>query len=296
MGARFPLPRMLVGHLLLLVAVAAVWSLLARQPLWHTDLWGHLAYGRFMIEHAGLTPATEPFLPYALDLPLVDTARWSQLIGYGVLWAGGVEALQLLYATLVTGCALLTVTPVLASRCPRRIPAAIAGAAIFLAVAWQQLEIMRPQLAGLALPWLVAGDGPARGDVARALGASRITYLGALDRAEIDALHAAADLAVWPALREAFGMALLEAQAAGLPVVAGASPGVARIVADGQTGLLTPAGDDRMLANAIRKLAIDPQRRRQMGHAAMQKAEQQHDIGAAAALIGRVLLDARAAT
>jgi len=149
-GARFPLPRMLVGHLLLLVAVAAVWSLLARQPLWHTDLWGHLAYGRFMIEHAGLTPATEPFLPYALDLPLVDTARWSQLIGYGVLWAGGVEALQLLYATLVTGCALLTVTPVLASRCPRRIPAAIAGAAIFLAVAWQQLEIMRPQLAGLA--------------------------------------------------------------------------------------------------------------------------------------------------
>ena len=153
-----------------------------------------------------------------------------------------------------------------------------------------------PRLAGLALHWLVAGDGPARSDVARALGASRITYLGALDRAEIDALHAAADLAVWPALREAFGMALLEAQAAGLPVVAGASPGVARIVADGQTGLLTPAGDDRMLANAIRKLAIDPQRRRQMGHAAMQKAEQQHDIGAAAALIGRVLLDARAAT
>jgi glycosyltransferase involved in cell wall biosynthesis len=152
-----------------------------------------------------------------------------------------------------------------------------------------------PRLAGLALHWLVAGDGPARGDVARALGASRITYLGALDRAGIDALHAAADLAVWPALREAFGMALLEAQAAGLPVVAGASPGVARIVADGQTGFLTPAGDDRMLAAAVQRLAIDPHERRAMGQAAMQTAKLQHDIGTAAALIGRVLQDAKAA-
>ena len=90
-------------------------------------------------------------------------------------------------------------------------------------------------------------------------------------------------------------MALLEAQAAGLPVVAGASPGVARIVADGQTGFLTPAGDDRMLAAAVQRLAIDPHERRAMGQAAMQKAKLQHDIGTAAALIGRVLQDAKAA-
>jgi glycosyltransferase involved in cell wall biosynthesis len=131
--------------------------------------------------------------------------------------------------------------------------------------------------------------------VARALGAERITYLGALDNSAIDRLHAAADIAVWPAMREAFGMALLEAQAAGLPVVAGASPGVARIVADGQTGLLTPTGDDTMLAAAIRSLARDPDKRRSMGQAAMQKAESQHDITTAAALIGQVLLDAKAA-
>jgi glycosyltransferase involved in cell wall biosynthesis len=150
------------------------------------------------------------------------------------------------------------------------------------------------RLTGLPLQWLIVGDGPARSDVARALGTSQITYLGMLDAAGVDALHAAADLAVWPALREAFGMALLEAQAAGLPVIAGASPGVARIVADGQTGLLTPAGDDTMLATAIRNLANDPNRRRAMGHAAMHKAEHQHDIDAAATAIGRVLHDARA--
>jgi hypothetical protein len=143
-------PSKLVAHLLLLGAVALLWSMLAGQPLWHTDLWGHLAYGRWMIQHDGQIPLAEPFLPYADDNLLVDTAHLSQLIGYRVMRAGGVEALQLLYATLVTGCALLSVAPVLASRCPRRIAASIAGAAIFLAVAWQQLEIMRPQLAGLA--------------------------------------------------------------------------------------------------------------------------------------------------
>ncbi len=151
------------------------------------------------------------------------------------------------------------------------------------------------RLADLPLHWLIAGDGPAQGDVVLALGAERVTYLGALDNSAIDRLHAAADIAVWPAMREAFGMALLEAQAAGLPVVAGASPGVARIVADGQTGLLTPTGDDTMLAAAIRSLARDTDKRRSMGQAAMQKAERQHDITTATALIGQVLLDAKAA-
>ncbi len=150
MDTRLSGPRMLVGPLLLLVAVAGLWSGLVRQPLWHTDLWGHLAYGRWMVEHDGQTPSNEPFLPHATGEALVDTARWSQLIGFRIMSAGGGEALQLLYATLVTGCALLAVMPVLASRRGRRIPSAVCGAAIFLAVGWQQLQIIRPQLAGLA--------------------------------------------------------------------------------------------------------------------------------------------------
>ncbi len=53
----------------------------------------------------------------------------------------------------------------------------------------------------------------------------------------------AADLFVWPAINEAFGMALLEAQACGTPVIAGASGGVPAIIADGETGWLSPPGD-----------------------------------------------------
>ncbi len=151
------------------------------------------------------------------------------------------------------------------------------------------------QMRDLPLTWLVAGDGPVRSEVENALGSQNVLYLGALGRDAIDALHAAADIAVWPALREAFGMALLEAQATGLPVVAGASPGVAQIVDDGETGLLTPVGDETMLAHAVRRLVKDPALRARMRIAAMRKSERAHDLDAAARHIDRVLRDAREA-
>ncbi|MBI08466.1 MAG: glycosyl transferase [Rhodospirillaceae bacterium] len=148
------------------------------------------------------------------------------------------------------------------------------------------------QLSDLPLTWLVAGDGPARNDVKAALGLHNTVFLGAQDARGIDLLHGTADLVVWPAHREAFGMALLEAQAAGIPVVAGASPGVAQIVSHGKTGLLTPTGDDTMLASAVRRLVEDQSLRERMGVAAMKKAERFHAIGAATQQIDRVLREA----
>ena len=74
----------------------------------------------------------------------------------------------------------------------------------------------------------IVGDGEARGEVAAALAplGPRLRWRGALDAAGVAAALADSDLFVWPAINEAFGMALLEAQASGLPVVAGASGGV----------------------------------------------------------------------
>ena len=111
----------------------------------------------------------------------------------------------------------------------------------------------------LDLDWqlLLVGDGPARPEVEAALaplGAGRVRYLGRLDEKEVAGCHAAADLCLWPAVNEAYGMALLEAQAAGLPVVAGAVGGVPSIVADGITGLLTPPGEAGAFAAAARRL------------------------------------------
>ena len=141
----------------------------------------------------------------------------------------------------------------------------------------------------LDLPWSldIVGDGPARDAVECALAplGGRVTYRGALDRAAVAAALGGADLFLWPAINEAFGMALLEAQASGLPVVAGASAGVAGIVASLETGLLTPPGDAAAFAAAVRRLVLDPAARAAMGEAARDKVLRQHDLPVAAARI-----------
>lgn len=141
-------------------------------------------------------------------------------------------------------------------------------------------------------PWhlIVAGDGQARGDVERALpGDGRGTLLGTCAAEEVAALSAAADLFLWPAVREGYGMALLEAQAAGLPVVAGRTPGVATIVADGRTGRLTVPDDARAFAEAVGDLLDHPDRRRAMGEAARRKILRHHDLAGAARRLDTLL-------
>lgn len=106
---------------------------------------------------------------------------------------------------------------------------------------------------------LVAGDGPARNEIEPLLrAAGRVVFLGRVADAEITDLYHAADLAVWPALKEGYAMALVEAQACGLPVVAGFRPGIAQVVDHGETGFLTPEGDGPALAAAIEKVLDDP--------------------------------------
>jgi glycosyltransferase involved in cell wall biosynthesis len=138
---------------------------------------------------------------------------------------------------------------------------------------------------------VVIGDGPARRAVSAALApvADRTTFLGARDLADIPALLAEADLFVWPAVNEAFGMALIEAQAAGLPAVVGTSGGIPDIVVDGITALLAPVGDDAAFATAVASLLDAPERRRAMSLAAAERARLHHDIAGAAQTLDRVL-------
>jgi glycosyltransferase involved in cell wall biosynthesis len=142
-------------------------------------------------------------------------------------------------------------------------------------------------------PWRlsVVGDGPARREVEAALAAvaDRVEWRGAVREEEIPALLGEADLCVWPAVNEAYGVALLEAQAAALPVVAGRSGGVGDVVADGESGLLVPVGDDAAFAAAVGLLLDDAPRRRTMGAAARRRILAEHDIGAAASRLDRIL-------
>jgi glycosyltransferase involved in cell wall biosynthesis len=107
--------------------------------------------------------------------------------------------------------------------------------------------------------------------------------------AELPATYAAADLYLWPAINEAYGMAFLEAQAAGLPVVAGRTGGVPAVVADGVTGVLTPIGDAAAFADATARLLDNPEVRVQLGKAARARVRARHDERAAAHALAAAL-------
>jgi hypothetical protein len=142
---------------------------------------------------------------------------------------------------------------------------------------------------------LIVGDGPARAEVEAALatlGRGRVHFAGARLPEELPNLYAPADLLIWPAINEAYGMTLLEAQAAGVPVIAGASGGVPTIVAAERTGLLPPPGDAAAFAAAVRLLLDDPARRQQMGETARELVAEDHDIGTAARILDRTMQDA----
>jgi glycosyltransferase involved in cell wall biosynthesis len=140
------------------------------------------------------------------------------------------------------------------------------------------------------LPWrlLVAGDGGARAEVEAALEGQvpgRAVMLGALGMADIAALDAAADLYAWPAVNEAYGMAMLEAQAAGLPVISCATRGVPDVVEHGRTGLLAPDGDVAAFAACVRELLQDSMRRAAMGRAAAAFVASERSLAAAVAVL-----------
>ena len=143
-------------------------------------------------------------------------------------------------------------------------------------------------------PWqlVVVGEGEARWLVEEALaplGAGVAVFAGARAEDALPAVYAACDLFVWPAYQEPLGMAMLEAQAAGLAVVAQDWPGAAAVVAGGETGLLTPRHDDVAFAGAVVELSTDAERRRAMGAAAAARVQEQHGIESAAATLQRAL-------
>jgi glycosyltransferase involved in cell wall biosynthesis len=145
------------------------------------------------------------------------------------------------------------------------------------------------------LPWTlgVVGDGEAREEIGRLFEpfAGRTRFHGEIgDRAALRDLYDAADLFVWPAVHEAYGMALLEAQARGCPVVAGAFGGVASVVRDGQTGCLTPPGDTRAFADAVRSLLLDPEARQRLSLAARRFVAEDRTLGRAAGRLRGVLM------
>lgn len=146
----------------------------------------------------------------------------------------------------------------------------------------------------LDVPWRLAvmGDGPARADVLTAFAAippDRIDWLGEMPPDDVAEVLGACDLYVWPGIGEAYGLAYLEAQAMGLPVVAQATGGVSAVVLHGETGWLMPPGDLPAYSDAIRSMLVDRDLRTEMGAAASRFVRQQRSVSAAAAILNAAL-------
>jgi phosphatidyl-myo-inositol alpha-mannosyltransferase len=123
---------------------------------------------------------------------------------------------------------------------------------------------------------LVAGDGRDRAllrSLPRQL-RSRILRLGTVPHEELPRYHAAADVFVAPATgQESFGIVLVEAMAAGVPVVASDIAGYREVVRDGVDGLLVPPNDPIALAAAIRRILSEPELAASLKDAGRSRAE-----------------------
>jgi glycosyltransferase involved in cell wall biosynthesis len=128
----------------------------------------------------------------------------------------------------------------------------------------------------------VVGDGPERASVetavARNVGRAQVELLGLRD--DVGDLLNEADLFVLASRSEGLPLSILEAMAAGLPVVASAVGGIRELVRDGETGWLVPPGDDRSLAQAIDEALADANLRKWRGAAGRRRVIDRFSVDA----------------
>jgi glycosyltransferase involved in cell wall biosynthesis len=103
-----------------------------------------------------------------------------------------------------------------------------------------------------------------------------VRFLGA--RSDVTAILNAADIFILSSLYEGNPLSVMEAMAAGLPLICTAVGGIPELIQHYQTGLLVPPNDETALANAIEQLVIDSSLRTQLGHAAREYARAHFDV------------------
>jgi phosphatidylinositol alpha-mannosyltransferase len=136
--------------------------------------------------------------------------------------------------------------------------------------AFELLARDRPELR-----MIVVGDGPDRRETDRLPRdiRGRVVMLGAVPNVDLPPIHAACDLYLGTSVGgESFGIVLVEAMAAGLPLVASDIPGYDEVATDGVEGLLVPPRDARAVARAAATILDDPGRAATMAEAGRTRA------------------------
>ncbi len=121
---------------------------------------------------------------------------------------------------------------------------------------------------GLEARLVIVGDGPFRAEMESMLAGTPALFTGYVEGEDLAQIYASSDLFVFPSATDTFGNVVLEAQAAGIPVIVTNQGGPQENLVAGHTGLVVQAGDIAELAEAMASLVADPARRLAMGHAA----------------------------
>lgn len=139
----------------------------------------------------------------------------------------------------------------------------------------KEIDRIKPVLEAIPEARLaIVGDGPNREALEAHFAGTKTHFVGYLQGLELASAFASADAFVFPSRTETLGLVLLEAMAAGCPVVAARSGGIPDIVTDGVNGYLFEPDDPNGAIAATKSLLEATQIREQLRHNARQEAEQ----------------------
>jgi glycosyltransferase involved in cell wall biosynthesis len=208
---------------------------------------------------------------YRLRPGLVQTLRNAIVIPERRADAGGRERLRRLFCAGPEDRVIATVG---------RLDEPKKGLTVFLRAAGRLARDMQTIDGGPKVRFVLVGEGPARPRLEALARDEEIesltTFMG--ERRDVNDLMEAFDLFVQPSLWEGFGVTLLEAMAASLPVVASRVGGIPEIVRDGETGCLVEPGDAAALAGECLRLLRDPDLATRLGEAGRARLEENFDI------------------
>jgi glycosyltransferase involved in cell wall biosynthesis len=138
----------------------------------------------------------------------------------------------------------------------------------------KEIDRLKPILTALPKARLaIVGDGPHREQLQTYFAGTNTHFVGYLQGQELASAYASADAFVFPSRTETLGLVLLEAMAAGCPVIAARSGGIPDIVTDGENGYLFDPLDEQGAVRATQKLFADPYQREKMRRQARLEAE-----------------------
>jgi colanic acid/amylovoran biosynthesis glycosyltransferase len=144
---------------------------------------------------------------------------------------------------------------------------------------------------GIETATTFVGDGPERAALERLAGELRldVRFAGAVGQDELPAYYEDAEVFCLPTFAEGLGVVLLEAMAAGLPVVSSLVMGVPEVIEDGETGLLVLPGRADLLADALARLAESGELRERFGSAGRRWVTDEFGIERATARLAGLL-------